>query len=65
MDSIRTILTLSDGSILEFPYQQSNNLPLMLTDTIRDMGCTTTIADTELSLPMATLCLWLTRLIKT
>jgi hypothetical protein len=39
-DSRRSILTLADGSDLEFPYNQGSNLPLMLPHTTTQMGLT-------------------------
>jgi len=39
-DAKRSVLTLADGSALEFPYNSGSNLPLMLPDKITQMGLT-------------------------
>ena len=36
----RSVLTLADGSVLEFPYNPGSNLPLMLPDMADPMGLT-------------------------
>ena len=39
-DALRSVLTLADGSELEFPYNPGSNLPLMLPDAQPMMGLT-------------------------
>lgn len=45
-DARRAVLTLADGSGVEFPYNSGSNLPLMLPDTIMQVGMT--FEDSEL-----------------
>jgi len=52
-DAKRSVLTLADGSALEFPYNSRKNLPLMLPNKITQMGLT--FEDSQLFESMGTL----------